>query len=72
MIGDSYAKLLQVTPAPQRTNTIISHTFNPIQYVALERNKFDTIDIAIRNSAGDLVPFTTGLAIVKLHFRPRL
>ncbi len=72
MIGDTYAKLLQVTPAPQRTNTIISHTFNPIQYVPLERYKFDTIDIAIRNSAGDLVPFTTGLSIVKLHFRPRL
>ena len=72
MIGDTYAKLLQVTPAPQRTNTIISHTFNPIQYVALERHKFETIEIAIRNSAGDLVPFTTGLSIVKLHFRPKL
>ena len=72
MVGDTYAKLLQVTPAPQRTNTIISHTFNPVQYVPLERNSFESIEIAIRNSAGDLVPFTTGLSIVKLHFRPRL
>lgn len=71
VVGDSHAKLLQVTPAPQRTNTIISHTFNPIQYAALERNSFETIDIAIRNSPGDYVPFTTGLSIVKLHFRPK-
>ena len=72
VVGDTYAKLLQVTPAPQRTNTIISHTFNPVQYVPLERNYFETTDISIRNSAGDLVPFTTGLSMVKLHFRPRI
>ena len=72
VVGDTYAKLLQVTPAPQRTNTIISHTFNPVQYVPLATRQFETIEISIRNSAGDLVPFTTGLAIVKLHFRPRL
>ena len=72
VVGDTHAKLLQVTPAPQRTNTIISHTFNPVQYVPLERNNFETIEISIRNSAGDLVPFTTGLSIVKLHFRPRI
>ena len=72
VVGDTNAKLLQVTPAPQRTNTIISHTFNPVQYVPLERNNFETIEISIRNSAGDLVPFTTGLSIVKLHFRPRI
>ncbi len=72
VVGDTHAKLLQVTPAPQRTNTIISHTFNPVQYVPLQRNSFESIEIAIRNSAGDLVPFTTGLSIVKLHFRPRI
>ena len=72
IIGDTYAKLLQVTPAPQRTNNIISHTFNPVQYVPLERREFESIEITIRNSAGDLIPFTNGLSIVKLHFRPRL
>ncbi len=72
VVGDTHAKLLQVTPAPQRTNTIISHTFNPVQYVPLEKKHFESILIAIRNSAGDLVPFTTGLSIVKLHFRPRI
>ncbi len=71
IIGDTYAQLLQVTPAPQRTNNIISHTFNPVQYVPLQKSHFETIEIAIRNSAGDLIPFTTGLSIVKLHFRPR-
>ena len=72
IIGDTYAKLLQVTPAPQRTNNIISHTFNPVQYVPLEKRHFETIEITIRNSAGDLIPFTNGLSIVKLHFRPRV
>ena len=71
VIGDTYAQLLQVTPAPQRTNTIVSQTFNPVQYVGLQTNNFETINIAIRNSFGDYVPFTTGLSIVKLHFRPR-
>ncbi len=71
VVGDTYAQLLQVTPAPQRTNNIISHTFNPVQYVPLQKSHFETIEIAIRNSAGDLIPFTTGLSTVKLHFRPR-
>ncbi len=70
LVGDSRSKLLQVLPAPQRTNAIISHTFNPIEYVPLEQLQFNQIAIDIRNGSGDLIPFRSGHSIVKLHFRP--
>ena len=70
-VGNTRARLLQVTPAPEKHDEMVSHVFNPVQYLPLETKNFQTINIDIRNSAGSYIPFTGGLSIVKLHFRQR-
>jgi len=44
-------------------------TFNPIQYVPLQKKCFDTKTIQLMTDYGELMPFVAGKSIVVLEFR---
>ena len=71
-VGDSLAPLLRsVTVSGGRGDEVISHIFNKIHYLPLERSLYETIEIHIADDTGSDVAFMHGHVIVKLHFRRR-
>jgi len=73
MVGDIKATLLRIVSrkmAVSRVDDEVEHTaFNPLQYVLLQKNSFDTIDILLATDYGELLLFVPGKAIVVLEFR---
>jgi len=73
MVGDIKALLLRIVNRKKdvaRIDDIVEHTtFNPIQYVPLQKKSFDTIDILLATDQGQPLPFVPGKAIVVLEFR---
>jgi len=73
MVGDIKAPLLRIvniTTDVAQIDDIVEHTaFNLIQYVPLQKQSFDTIDILLATDKGLPMPFVPGKAIVVLEFR---
>lgn len=71
-VGDSLAPLLRavVVDSEKSFGTTISKSFESPHYVKLAKNYFNSIDINIRNSLGDLAPFQFGTVTCKVHLRP--
>lgn len=66
--GDVLAKTLRVVDLKNKGGHEI---FNPIYYHSLSRHTFESIEVAIRNGAGEYVHFRSGSTptLVVLHFR---
>jgi len=73
LVGDVKAPLLRIvnrtTEMGKHYNSIEHTTFNPIQYVPLQKKCFDTITIQLMMDYGELMPFVEGKSIVVLEFR---
>jgi len=54
--------------SPEKSN--VTHvTFNPVQYVPLQKKHFDTIAIKLATDGGERVPFIAGKSILIIEFR---
>ena len=72
IVGDSMAPLLRaVTVSGAEEAEVISHIFNKVHYLALERSVYETIEIHIADDTGTDIAFNHGHVIVKLHFRKK-
>lgn len=71
LVGPTKAQLLAVIPAGERNQLSTRYATNPIQYFSLRYDQLETIEINIRDSKGDAIPFTSGHSVVKLHIRPK-
>lgn len=72
IVGDVMTSLLRVVPLDPVTYTYGAfkmNVFSPAHYLPVMRREFDVIEIDIRTSIGDRVPFQFGTACVKLHFK---
>ena len=69
LVGTTKAQLLAVIPAGERNELSTRYATNPIQYVPLRYDQLEMIEINIRDSVGDPIPFTSGHSVVKLHIR---
>jgi len=71
LVRDTKAPLLRI--ANRSSNETTSHaehlTFNPIQYVLLQKKCFDSVTVYIMNDAGMPMPFLPGKSLVVLEFR---
>jgi len=70
LVGDTKASLLRIIDrtSPEKSN--VTHvTFNPVQYVPLQKKHFDTIAIKLATDGGERVPFVAGKSIFIIEFR---
>lgn len=75
MVGDIVAPLLRIVnlnPAQHAFGSYGAHVFYSPHYIPLQKQNFDQLEIDLRDSTGDLIPFSFGRVNVKLHFRRRL
>jgi len=71
IVGSVKAQLLAVIPAGERDQQAKRYTSNTLQYVPLRYDQLETIEVNIRDSNGDVIPFASGHCVVKLHIRPK-
>ena len=71
-VGNVEVPLLRAIPLQDvNYGAVKSYTFtNPI-YVPLAKRQFDTIEVEMRDDAGDLLPLDEGKTVLVLHIRPR-
>lgn len=72
IVGDVMTPLLRIIsldPSKYIYGSNKMHVFSPPHYLPVMRREFDTIEIDIRSSTGEKIPFQFGTACVKLHFR---
>lgn len=72
IVGDVMTPLLRIIPLDP-ANYIYGankmHVFSPPHYLSVMRREFDTIEVDIRSSTGQKIPFQFGTVCVKLAFR---
>lgn len=72
MVGDVMTSLLRIVPLDPTVYTYGAYkinVFSPAHYIPVIRREFDVMEIDIRTSIGERVPFQFGTACVKLHFK---
>ena len=70
-IGDAMAPCLRTIPFQPRKDECTIIRFENPHYMPLLKNSFSTIEVELADDLGDEIEFRMGLAIIKLHFRPR-
>lgn len=71
-VGDRLTPLLRHVPVNQqivKENFTETQTFNPVYFMPVQRNTFQTIEIDIRDDLGETVPFESGKVLVTLVLR---
>lgn len=71
LVGDAQVPLLRIVPVEGKGGQLVTRVFDPIQYFPLVQRRFQTVEINIRDDAGDIVPFERGRVVVTLHCRKR-
>ena len=71
VVGDVLAPLLRIVPVKGKHGETIMKSYENVHYIPLQRRAFDTVEIDIRDSIGENVPFERGTLNVTLHFRRR-
>ena len=71
VVGDKMAQLLRVVPVEGRSGEMVTRIYENVHYTALQRKSFESVEIDIRDSLGEKVPFERGTLNVTLHFRRR-
>ncbi len=72
-VGAEKGQLIGIVPCGERNKTRgVYHAMNPIQYYPLRYHQIDSIEIDIRDSKGEIVPFYSGHSLVRLHVRKAL
>lgn len=72
IVGDVMTSLLRIIPLDSSKYIYGAnkmHVFSPPHYISVMRREFDTIEIDIRSSTGQKIPFQFGTVCIKLHFR---
>ena len=73
LVGDTKTPLLRIVNRTTRVNEIhdsVEHvTFNPVQYIPLQKKCFDTVEINMMTDTGQPMPFVPGKSLVVLEFR---
>ena len=69
VVGDIFVPLLRIVPVEGKTGHTVTRTYQNIQYLPVQANNFETVEIQIAKDTGELVPFERGKAVVTLHFR---
>ena len=69
LVGDTRAPLLRIVPVHGKPGENVTVTFDNIQYRPTRGGTIQSIEVDIRDGAGDPIPFYGGLVVVTLHLR---
>lgn len=69
LVGDASAPLLRVLPILGEHGQTLTHSFKNIHYLPAKGGQFQSIEVDIRDSMGELIPFDDGRVVVMLHLR---
>lgn len=71
LFSNTFAQILKVFPREKKSDdqTILSKEFHNLEYLKLIKREFDTIEINLRTTTGEFMPFIHGIANLKLHFK---
>ena len=73
MVGDTKTPLLRIvnrkTDVRQPWDSVEHVTFNPVQYVPVQKKCFDTVAVQMMTDFGQPMPFVPGKSLVVLEFR---
>lgn len=72
IVGDTHAPLLRIVNLEAKQfnfGSTIVKKFSPVNYIPLLNNRFQTVDIDIRDQFGKPIPFEFGTLTVTLHFK---
>jgi hypothetical protein len=69
-VGDTKAPLLRIVAMTDTNHgKVQTSTFQNIHYLPLSKHSFDTIEILLKDHAGQDLPFASGTLTVTLHFK---
>jgi len=71
-VGDTEAPLLRIIDASGKNGDDVHRAFDKPRYIPVQKKKFDSIEILIRNDIGEPVSFEGGRLTVTLHFQRAL
>lgn len=71
IVGDKTAPLLRIVPVTVPLGATQHSVYNRPHYMPLRTNSFHTVEISIRDKAGEKTRFEFGPLIVTLHLRRR-
>ena len=71
IVGDTLAPCIRCLPIMPTDDSPVVIRFESPHYIPVEKNVFSTIQVEIANDNGEEVRFYDGVAIIKLHFRPK-
>jgi len=70
LVGDTKAPLLKIVKRASTVDSEIGHaSFNPVQYIPLQKKSFDTISVQLMTDTGTFMPFLSGKSTLVLEFR---
>jgi hypothetical protein len=69
VVGDSLVPLLRIVPVQGEHGRQITQIYQHVHYFKVQKKKFQTIEINIRDHTGKKVSFEDGTLNVTLHFR---
>ena len=68
-VGDTNAQLLRSIAVKGKPDEMVTETFLKIQYLPIQTQSFEDIQILLRTDTGEPVPFERGKVVITLHFR---
>ena len=68
-VGDTAAPLLRIVDIDGQHSTMVHRCYERPRYVPLQKKHFGSLEIHIRDSFGEKIPFESGTVVVTLHFR---
>ena len=70
IVGDVKVPLLRILPIDsQEKGTVVTKTYEHIQYFPVSKNRFSSVEINIKDDTDENLSFQKGKLVVTLHLR---
>ena len=70
LVGDTKAPLLKIVKRASSVDSEVGHaSFNPVQYIPVQKKCFDTITVHLMTDTGTFMSFLSGKTTLVLEFR---
>lgn len=72
LVGDQAHSLLRIIPVNiENQGKVVTNTYQKVQYYPLSFDRFDTVEINIKDDTNNFISFERGKSIVTLHLREK-
>jgi hypothetical protein len=71
IVGDTQCQLIRAVPFDRSDEAMTVRSFNPYMYCPVAKKNIESIEVSLRDDAGNLITLQHGRCCVTLHFRRR-